>query len=206
METVTETRWQRALRAFLAGLEAGMLGALCLLAWLGASAVWKGRGFWTAANLMASVFYGAGAIRAGFSGSTLSGVALYLVVYSLLGALFAMAFQTRTPRLRLTLVSILFAILWYYLSFRVLWRAAAPLLARLHYVQATVWGHVIYGALLSRYPAYLADQPARDVAQPTPKSAATAPADSPSAEAVSAPFARMETPPEEPSTPPLPPR
>ena len=123
---------------------------------MGGSAVWKGRGFWTAANLMASVFYGAGAIRAGFSGSTLSGVALYLVVYSLLGALFAMAFQTRTPRLRLTLVSILFAIFWYYLSFGVLWRTAAPLLARLHYAPATIWGHVIYGAMLSRYPVYLA--------------------------------------------------
>jgi hypothetical protein len=176
METVAEARRERALRAFLAGLEAGMLGAICLLAWLGASAVWKGRGFWTAANLMASVFYGAGAIRAGFSGSTLSGVALYLLLYSLLGALFAMAFQTRMPRLRLTLVSILFAIFWYYLSFRVLWRAAAPLLARLHYAQATVWGHVIYGAMLSRYPVYLAGTP----------------------------VAGVERPPEEPPTPPLP--
>ena len=129
METAAQTRRERAFRAFLAGLEAGMLGALCLLAWLGVSAVWMGRGFWTAANLMASVFYGAGAIRAGFSGSTLSGVALYLLLYSLLGALFAMALQTRMPRLRLTLVSILFAIFWYYLSFGVLWRAAAPLLA-----------------------------------------------------------------------------
>jgi hypothetical protein len=198
METATQTRRERALRTFLAGLEAGMLGALFLLAWLGASAVWKGRGFWTAANLMASVFYGAGAIRAGFSGSTLSGVALYLLLYSLLGALFATALQTRMPRLRLTLVSILFAIFWYYLSFGVLWRAAAPLLARLHYAPATVWGHVIYGALLSRYPEYLAGPPAQDVAEPAPESAA--------AEMAGVPVASVETPPEEPSTPPLPPR
>ncbi|MGA3095311.1 MAG: hypothetical protein ABSF25_02555 [Bryobacteraceae bacterium] len=155
METATEGRWEPALRAFLAGLQAGMLGAICLLGWLGASAVWMGRGFWTAANLMASVFYGADAIRSGFSGSTLSGVALYLLLYSLLGALFAMAFQTRMSRLRLTLVSILFTIFWYYLSFGVLWRTMAPLLARLHYARAMVWGHVIYGAMLSRYPVYL---------------------------------------------------
>ena len=171
METATEDRWERALRGFLAGLQAGMLGALFLLAWLGAAAVWKGRGFWTAANLMAGVFYGAGAIRAGFSESTLSGVALYLLLYSLLGALFAMAFQIRMSRPRLTLVSILFAIFWYYLSFDVLWRAAAPLLARLHYAPATLWGHVIYGAQLSRYPEYLTGRPALAAAEPAPESA-----------------------------------
>ncbi len=164
METATEDRRERALRAFLAGLQAGMLGAICLLAWLGASALRTGQGFWAAANLMASVLYGAEAIGSGFSGSTLSGVALYLLLYSLLGALFAMAFQSRMSRLRLTLVSILFTIFWYYLSFGVLWKIAAPLLARLHYARATLWGHLIYGAMLSRYPAYLAGpaaEPAR---------------------------------------------
>jgi hypothetical protein len=186
METATKPRWERALEAFPAGLQAGMVGALFLLAWLGVSAVWKGRGFWTAANLMASVFYGAGAIRAGFSGSTLSGVALYLVVYSLLGALFAMAFQTRMPRLRLALVSILFAISWYYLSFGVLWRNAAPLLVRLHPVRATLWGHIVYGAMLSRYPAYLAAPPAQDAPE---ISAPDAPDDSPN---------NLEMPPEQP--------
>jgi hypothetical protein len=170
METATEGRRERAFRAFLAGLQAGMLGAICLLAWLGASAVRMGRDFWAAANLMASVFYGADAIRSGFSASTLSGVALYLLLYSLLGALFATAFQTRMSRLRLTLVSILFTIFWYYLSFGVLWRIAAPLLARLHYARATLWGHLIYGAMLSRYPVYLAGPTARNAVEepPTP--------------------------------------
>ena len=172
METATDTRWQRALGAFLAGLEAGMMGAIYLLAWLGVSAVWKRSGFWTAANLMATVFYGPDAIRSGFSGSTVSGVALYLLLYSLLGALFAVALQTRMPRLRLTLVSILFAISWYYLSFRVLWRNAAPLVATLHYAKATLWGHIIFGAALSRYPAFLAGPPVPDAAEPPPESAA----------------------------------
>jgi hypothetical protein len=199
METATETRRERAFWACLAGLEAGMLGAICLLAWLGVSAVWKGRSFWTAANLTASVFHGASAIRAGFSGSTISGVALYLLLYSLLGALFAATLQTRMPRSRLTLVSILFAILWYYLSFGVLWKTAAPLVASLHTVRATLWGHIIYGAALSRYPVYLAAPSARNIAEP-------APADPPLADAAGAPPSTMETVPEEPPTPPPPPR
>jgi hypothetical protein len=193
METATVSRSKPALPACLAGLQAGLLGALCLLAWLGASAVWKGRSFWTAANLMASVFYGADAIRAGISGCTLFGVALYLLQYSLLGALFAMTLQTRMPRLRLTLVSILVAISWYYLSFGVVWRNAAPLLVRLHPVRATLWGHILYGAMLSRYPVYLAAPPAQE----TPESAAP--------QTVDALPASVETPSEEPPTPPLPP-
>ena len=186
MKTATDSRWNAALRAFLAGLQTGMLGALCLLAWLGVGAVRRGRSFWTAANLMASVFHGPDAIRAGFSGNTLSGVALYLLLYSLLGALFATTLQTRMPRVRLMLVSILFAISWYYLSFGVLWRNAAPLLVRLHPVRATLWGHIVYGAMLSRYPAYLAAPPAQDAPE---ISAPDAPDDSPN---------NLEMPPEQP--------
>ena len=89
MDAATESSRPRALSAFLAGLQGGMIGVLCMLAWLGVSATWQQRSFWTAENLMASVFYGARAIRSGFAGETLSGLAMYVVLYSLLGALFA---------------------------------------------------------------------------------------------------------------------
>ena len=68
-----------------------MLGVLWMLAWLGVSAAWQQRSFWTAENLMASVFYGANAIRSGFAGETLPGLAVYLVLYSMLGAFLATA-------------------------------------------------------------------------------------------------------------------
>src|SRR5262245_17299169 len=54
----------------LAGLQAGMVGVCWMLAWLGVSAVWQRRSFWTAANLMATAFYGERAIRAGFATRT----------------------------------------------------------------------------------------------------------------------------------------
>ena len=163
MDAATESPRPRALSAFLAGLQGGTIGVLSMLAWLGISALWQQRSFWTAENLMASVFYGNRAIRSGFAGETLSGLAVYVVIYGLLGALFAALLRDRLPRIRIFLLSLVFALGWYYLSFRVLWRSVMPLVALLHVEGTTALGHVIYGAVLGRYPAHWS-APAEDSA------------------------------------------
>lgn len=168
MHAATESLPASARSAFLAGLQAGMLGVCGMLAWMGVSAAWQGRSFWTAANLMASVFYGDAAIRRGFAASTISGLALYLLLYSLLGAGFAMAIRGRLTRLRTLLVSVLFALCWYYLSFHLIWKAVSPLVPLLHVEQPTVFGHVIYGALLARFPVYLRGAGGTPVPGPQP--------------------------------------
>ena len=132
-----------------------MLGACWMLLWLGVSDVWQQRSFWTAENLMASAFYGEGAIRRGFATRTLSGLALYLLIYSLLGALLAMGVSDRMPPVRVFLVSLLFALSWYYFSYHLLWKSVLPLVALLHSAQTTSLGHIVYGAVLGRYSAYL---------------------------------------------------
>jgi hypothetical protein len=128
-----------------------------MLAWLGLSAKWQTRSVWTSENLMASMFYGSTAIRRGFASETLAGLAVYLLVYSLLGALLAAVMRDRYPRLLVTLVSVLFALGWYYLSFHVIWKAVSPLVTLLHVERATIVGHLLYGTLLARYPVYLKD-------------------------------------------------
>ncbi len=170
MDAATHARRASAFSALLAGLQAGTLGTCWMLAWLGVSATWERRSFWTAENLMASVFYGDRAIRSGFAGQTLSGMALYILMYSALGALFAMLLGGRLRRLRTLLVSVLFALGWYYLSFRFLWKSLMPLVALLHSGQSTVLGHVVYGTFLGRYPVYL---PRPATAEPTPIDAGT---------------------------------
>ena len=90
MNASTAHRPAKPLAVFLAGLQAGMIGICWMLAWLGLSAMGQRRSFWTAENLMASVFHGDAAIRRGFGTTTLSGIALYLLIYSLLGAVFAL--------------------------------------------------------------------------------------------------------------------
>lgn len=175
MDPATETRAAGAISAALAGLQAGMLGALGMLAWLGISAEWHNRSFWSAENLMATAFWGPDAVRSGFAFRTLSGLALYLVIYSLLGALLALVLRDRVRPLRTLLVGIVFALAWYYLSFRVIYERALPLLALLHVERQTVLGHLIYGTFLGRYPAYL-PKPAMPLAPAEPAPEAPTPA------------------------------
>jgi len=155
------------LTASLAGLQAGMLGAFWMLAWLGLSATWQKRSFWTAENLMATAFYGGAAIRPEFTRETFAGLALYLMIYSLLGALLSAVVRDRLPRGRALLLSVVVAMSWYYLSFRLIWKAALPLVFLLHATQATVFGHVIYGVVLGRFPLYLYPKPVK-VVEPAP--------------------------------------
>ena len=143
----------------LAGLQAGMAAALFMLAWLGVAAVWRQSSFWTAENLWASTFYGSSAIRSGFATSTLSGIALYLLVYSIFGGLFAAVVRAKLPRPTLLLAGVAVAAGWYYLSFHVIWHAVNPLVSLLHAERPTLLGHVIYGAAVAAFPRYLPGAP-----------------------------------------------
>jgi hypothetical protein len=147
------------LGAGLAGLQGGMLGALWMLVWMGASSAWQQRSIWTAENLFATAFYGGSAIGPGFTRGTAGGLALYLVLYSLLGAGFAAAVRGRLPRGKVLLAAVVFGAVWYLVSFRWLWKTAIPLAYLLHAEQPTFLGHLIYGTFLGRFPKYL--EPAR---------------------------------------------
>lgn len=139
----------------LAGLQAGMLGVFGLLAWVGVSAALERRGFWSEENLFASLFYGSDALRAGFGSKTFSGLATYLIVYSALGALFGMAVRVRLGPLRTLLAAVLFALAWFYVSFHLIWKSVIPLAYLLYADRPMLMGHLIYGAWLARFPAYL---------------------------------------------------
>ena len=140
---------------FLAGLQAGMLAVLWMLAWMGFTAMWQRRSFWTSENLLATTFYGGAAVRDGFTASTASGLALYLLVYSTLGGLIAAAVGLRLGPRRLLLASIAAALGWYYISFHYVWKPVSPLIPLLHAVRPNLVGHIIYGAFLARFPNYL---------------------------------------------------
>ena len=167
MGVATESRSATAASVFLAGLQAGMIAVGWMLAWMGVSAKWQGRSFWTSENLMASVLYGDAAIRLGFAFSTIAGLALYLILYSLLGALMATALRSRLTGLGTLLAGILFALGWYYFLFHAIGKTVMPLVALLHSERPTVFGHVIYGGLLARFHSFLpASEKAPDSEKP----------------------------------------
>jgi hypothetical protein len=155
MDVAPEGRPATTASVFLAGLQAGMIAVCWMLAWMGVSAVWQRRSFWTSENLMASVLYGDAAIRLGFAFSTVAGLALYLILYSLLGALMATALRSRLTGLGTLLASILVALGWYYFFFHAVGKTVMPLVALLHSERPTVFGHVIYGGLLARFHSFL---------------------------------------------------
>jgi hypothetical protein len=154
-------RWAVA----LAGLQAGMVGVLWMLAWLGLSAVWQKDSFWKPENLFATAFYGGDAYRAGFVHTTFAGLSLYLLIYSTLGALFAVAVRGRLRPSFTLLASVLLGAAWYYLSFRLWWKSVIPLAYLWHAETPTLIGHLLYGTFLSRFEVYLRE-PRRPVAMP----------------------------------------
>ncbi len=171
MDATTETRVTGTLPIFLAGLQSGMVGVLWMLAWLGVSATWQRRSFWTAENLLASAFYGDAAIHDGFAFSTLSGLALYLLLYSLLGGMFAAVIRERASESRILLFGVVFGLVWYYGSFHWLWKGFLPLVWLLHVERPTIIGHLLYGTLMGRYPSYL-KRPAPPAPVPEPQAEA----------------------------------
>jgi hypothetical protein len=159
MNPATDRPNRSPLQFLLAGLQAGMMGALVYLFWMGVSGILLRRGFWDVENLMASALERSPGYGPGFSPATLSGLAAYLLVYSSLGAAFAFVVRDRLTGRRLGLVSVAFALAWYYATFHGLWEVAAPSVAEFHVERSTVLGHALYGAALWRYQEYMIKRP-----------------------------------------------
>ena len=139
----------------LAGLEAGIVAVMILLGWLALASAWYRRSIWTTANIMATTFYGEAALRRGFTSRTVAGLALYVVLYGIIGALFGLAVPSRSASFRVTLTGVLVGLGWYYLSYALLWRNLNPLITLYTHSGPMVAGHVLFGWLLGRFPRYL---------------------------------------------------
>jgi hypothetical protein len=149
----------------LAGLEAGIVAALILLGWLALASAWYRRSIWTAANIMATAFYGEAAMSQEFTSRTVAGLALYLVLYGIIGALFGLALASQDASFRTTLIGVLVGLGWYYLSFAILWQNINPLITLYTHRGPMMAGHALYGGLLGRFPRYL-QAPAAGVTAP----------------------------------------
>lgn len=150
----------------LAGLQAGTVGVLTMLLWLGVCSAWQREDFWSSPNLLAGACYPSDAFNTGLAWSTVFGVALYILFYGVMGTLFALAASRPMTRLRLALIAMTLSLGWYWITYRWLWRAVLPLAALLHGGRAAVVGHLIYGALLGRFPRYLPRVPVPETIPP----------------------------------------
>jgi hypothetical protein len=144
-----------AFQCALSGLETGVLATLAMLSWLGVSSMWYRRTFWTAANLLAAIFYRESALHNQFNIHTFSGLGLYFVIYGTLGMLFGLSVQNRPASLRITCIGILAAVAFYFLLFGWVWKTLDPLLVLYTHDRPMFAGHLLFGLILGRYPRNL---------------------------------------------------
>src|SRR5437588_4675409 len=111
----------------MAGLESGVLGGVCMLVWLATLSLLQGRSMWSVPNLLASTFYGEAALRRGFRWTTLSGVALHVIMTAIAGLLFGLAVSSMANRGRVMLLGVAAGVAWYYLNLGVFWKYVNPM-------------------------------------------------------------------------------
>jgi hypothetical protein len=155
MDSGNADRSSPGIQGAIAGFQAGMVAVLAMLAWLGFASLFYRRTFWMAPNLIATLFYGDDAVRPGFAFSTLAGIALYLIAYSLLGAAFGWAAQRQSRRRHLLLGGVALALAWYYLWWGLLWRHLDVLIPLYTHDRPMAVGHVLYGLALAAFRRYL---------------------------------------------------
>ena len=161
----TEGGSKRPIPCWLAGLARGVTGAGWMMGWLGISSLWRGRSFWTAENLMAGAFYPGTAWRDGFAYPALAGLAVYIVIYGTLGAMFAAATGRRIGSHRVRLLALAVALAWYLAAYRLIYRHALPLVAFEYAETPTLVAHFIFGLWLGRYPKWLAEGQRQEAGQ-----------------------------------------
>lgn len=137
-----------------AGLDTGLAGAVALCVWLVVSSL-AGGGFWfSRLNLASAPMYGDLVFSSGAGWHTLAGGAVYLLIYSLLGVVYACLPASREGWLNL-LTALGYAGLVHLCADAWLWKRFHPFAPPYFAPLAIAPGHLLYGIALWRYPARL---------------------------------------------------
>jgi hypothetical protein len=139
----------------MAGVQAGILGGLFVVGWLALLSLLQGRSIWSIPNLLASTFYGEAALRRGFRWSSLSGVALQLVVCALAGLLFGFAVSGIASRSRVMFLGVAAGLAWYFLSVGVFWKYVNPMVPLYARGSGMMLAHLGMGVFLGSFPRYV---------------------------------------------------
>jgi hypothetical protein len=142
-----------ALRHALAGIHAGVLGALAMLACVILGSLWDHRSIWLVPNLFSTTFFGVDAYRNQLVRTSWAGLALMPAVYGLLGLVWGLIWGDRRKP-RLGLYGILTGLAVYFLFYDFLWKQINPLVALYAPDRQLQVGHALWGLVLARSPKY----------------------------------------------------
>jgi hypothetical protein len=141
-------------RYALAGLQAGISGAIGLLLWMSLQARFFGKSLWWVPNLLATVFYRESSLKYSFGWYTLAGWAMVLFCYASLGVLFGLLWRDRAQGNKLLLAGWSVGIFAYFVVIGwglPAWSPAAAMYAPNHQF---LFAHLIFGTLLARYARF----------------------------------------------------
>lgn len=128
-----------------------------MLVWLGALSFLQGRSVWSISNLLASTFYGEAALRRGFRWTTLSGVALHLIMTAIAGLVFGLAVGGIASRSRVMLLGLAAALTWYFVGLDVFWKHVNPIVPAYSQGGGMLVAHLGLGYFLGLFPKYLGE-------------------------------------------------
>lgn len=161
-----QSRVSALLVRVLAGIQTGVLGGLAMWGCLTASSALDRQPVWIVPNLLGSVFYGREVLRRGFSGFTITGLALHLFVAGLVGVLFGLLVGESQNRLRVALLGILTGLVWYHFSEALFLRKLGALAAVYAPARPMLLAHLVFGFVLAWYPSGLGAARRRFLADP----------------------------------------
>jgi hypothetical protein len=154
MDAAEAGKTHSTLRHALAGLQAGVSGALLMMVWSAVAALWSGRSIWTIPNLYATTLYGSDAYVNGLARSSWSGLALMIVVCGTGGIVWGIfrgiVWEDRRPPFPLIMGA---AVGWgfFFLLFRVVLSRVNPLIPLYAPEPQAQIGYILWGLALGRF-------------------------------------------------------
>ncbi len=153
------------LRYALAGVQAGVSGALAMLACLMIGSAWEHRSIWSVPNLFATTFFGSDAYRNQLARTSWCGLALVIALYGLLGMIWGTALGDNRKR-GIVLYGAIAGLMVYVFFYDFLWKHANPLVTLYAPDRDLQVGHLVWGLILARSPKY-ARRIAESMSEPT---------------------------------------
>jgi hypothetical protein len=153
MFAANASRSRLGVRHALAGLHAGILGALVMLGCLMLGSMLDRRSVWLVPNLFATTFFGGNAYANEYAHGSWAGVALILAIYGAFGAIWGCLWRDQR-RPGLALYGGILGLAVYFLFFDLVWKHVNPLITLYAPDRQLELGHVLWGMILARSPRY----------------------------------------------------
>jgi hypothetical protein len=150
LEAMTPAGPRTRISYAVAGMGAGVAGAIFVALFLMLGSLWHHHSIWVPANLFSTAFYGPDAYLNGFAHTTWAGLAVIVVMYGVIGAVWGLIWRDFRPRHPLVYGALCGAIT-YFLLFGIFWKWVDPLIAlygsrgQLEFANI-VWGMIVIGS------------------------------------------------------------